>query len=496
MGNCLANKDNKSKVDNDEGIVENKNKNKEVKTKEDFLRELDLVQENKTRITKEYNVLHPPLGRGAFGEVRKAIHKSTSIVRAIKIIYKENSAPQELKRITNEVEILKKLDHPNIIKVYEFFHDTKHFYIVTELCTGLELFDRIIKSHHFSEKKAAETLRQILSAIVYCHSHNIVHRDLKPENILYESNKQDAVLKIIDFGTSRTFDPSKKMAQRLGTPYYIAPEVLEKNYNNKCDVWSCGVILYILLSGQPPFNGRDDVEIMEKVSKGSFSMSGVEFEAISKEAKKLISKLLQQDKDKRITALEAINDPWFDLVLGTQEQDIDTKTLSNLKNFNSKSKLQQAVYYFIVNNMATKEEKNDQIKTFKALDLNGDGQLTKEEINEGFAKKKLQFSEDELQCLFDKLDSNQSGAIDYTEFVVASIDREKLLTRNRIEACFRLFDKDKSGTISKQELNIMFGGNNKIEDGVWVDLIREVDINGDGEIEFSEFKDMLIKMIN
>jgi len=198
----------------DEFAGTKKEKQKEVKTTGDFLKELDFVTENKVRITKEYNVLSPPLGRGAFGEVRKAIHKSTSIVRAIKIIYKESSTPNELKRISNEVDILKKLDHPNIIKVYEFFQDPRHFYIVTELCTGGELFDRIIKSHHFSEKKAAETLKQILSAIVYCHDNKIVHRDLKPENILYESSKADSFLKVIDFGTSRIYDPNRKMAQR------------------------------------------------------------------------------------------------------------------------------------------------------------------------------------------------------------------------------------------------------------------------------------------
>ena len=207
------------------------------------------------------------------------------------------------------------------------------------------------------------------------------------------------------------------MAQRLGTPYYITPEVLEKCYTEKCDVWSCGVIMYILLSGIPPFNGRDDIEIMEKVSSGKYSLSGAEFQAISGEAKDLIRKMLEQNPKSRVSALEAINHDWFKKVMGTQEGEINIDNLKNLKAFNSKSKLQSAVYFFIVNNMATKEEKNSLIKTFKALDLNGDGKLTSDELMAGYNSKSLEFSQDEIDALISKQDNNQSGFIDYTEFV-------------------------------------------------------------------------------
>lgn len=497
MGNCIDNKKKKNyqKDGSDaEEVGSTKNdKQKEIKNVDEWVKDLDYVQQNKMRITKEYNVLSPPLGRGAFGEVRKAIHKSTSIVRAVKIIFKDNSTPQELKRITNEVDMLKKLDHPNIIKVYEFFVDAKHFYIVTELCSGGELFDRIIKDHHFSEKKAAETMRQVLSAIVYCHDKNIVHRDQKPENILYESTKENSYLKVIDFGTSREFDPHRKMAQRLGTPYYIAPEVLEKRYTEKCDVWSCGVILYILLSGSPPFNGKDDIEIMDKVVKGFFNINIPELETVTLEAKDLMRKMMTYSQEKRISSQEAYNDPWFDKVIGSNIGQIDPQFLVNQKKFNTKSKLQQAVYYFIVNNMATREEKNDLIKCFKALDTNGDGKLSKEELINGYEKGGFYCDSEGIEALINNLDSNKSGAIDYTEFVAASIDKKKLLSEQRIESCFKLFDKDNSESISKAELKMMFGGNQKVDEGVWADLIKEVDINGDGEIDMIEFKEMLQK---
>ena len=209
-----------SKHNDDEGgaTVNHSVQRKEVKSASELrVGTSGLVFENKNKISKEYNIMWPPLGQGACAEIRKCVQRETGQVRAVKIIYKENATEEELKRILREVEILRKLDHPNIIKVYEFFQDEKHFFIVTELCIGGELFDRIVKSHHFTERKAAETMEQILSAVVYCHDNQIVHRDIKPENILYESPKPDAPIKVIDFGTSRVFDgDSNKMTKKFG----------------------------------------------------------------------------------------------------------------------------------------------------------------------------------------------------------------------------------------------------------------------------------------
>lgn len=164
----------------------------------------------------------------------------------------------ETRMLFNEINILRELDHPNIVKMYEFFEDEKRYYIVTEICKGGELFDEIIARGKFTEKDAAVLMKQVLSCVNYCHKNHIVHRDLKPENILLEQNKDFDQIKIIDFGTSLLFDSAKSLDEKLGTPYYIAPEVLNKKYNEKCDIWSCGVIVYILLSGMPPFNGQSD----------------------------------------------------------------------------------------------------------------------------------------------------------------------------------------------------------------------------------------------
>mmetsp|Transcript_24774 Transcript_24774/g.21999 ORF Transcript_24774/g.21999 Transcript_24774/m.21999 type:complete len:169 (+) Transcript_24774:252-758(+) len=165
---------------------------------------------------------------------------------------------EEKKMLFNEINILRELDHPNIVKMYEYFEDEKRYYIITEICKGGELFDEIIARGKFTEKDAAVLVKQILSCINYCHKNKIVHRDLKPENVLLEQNKDFDQIKIIDFGTSLVHSENKLLDEKLGTPYYIAPEVLNKKYNEKCDLWSIGVITYILLSGMPPFNGNTD----------------------------------------------------------------------------------------------------------------------------------------------------------------------------------------------------------------------------------------------
>lgn len=202
----------------------------------------------------------------------------------------------------NEINNLKDLDHPNIIKINEFFEDEKRYYIVTEICKGGELFDEIVEKGYFAEKDAAKLMKQILSCINYCHLNNIVHRDLKPENILLEKDKDFDKIKIIDFGTSLMFEKGVDIKEKLGTPYYIAPEVLKKKYGPKCDIWSCGVIAYIVMCGAPPFNGDSEKEIINKVKDGRVSFSSPIWNKISPEAKDFIEKLLKVNPDVRLSA--------------------------------------------------------------------------------------------------------------------------------------------------------------------------------------------------
>ena len=290
--------------------------------------------QNITEFANNYNMHHKVLGAGAFGQVRKATHKASGDVRAVKMIDKLVLDEEEQVRLKYEIDILKNLTHPNIVKLYEVYESKSLIYLVTELCDGCELFDEISKRDHFSEVEAAVVLKQILQAIAYCHSQNIAHRDLKPENVLIDIKNRGAI-KVIDFGTSHHYDAeTHNMTQMYGTPYYIAPEVLNGSYNEKCDLWSIGVILYIMLCGRPPFNARTEDAIIKKVKRGVWEFQGEIWSSISKEAKDLITKLLQPDQRRRLTAVEALSHPWIKTKVKTHfNTDLAKEAMNNIGNF-------------------------------------------------------------------------------------------------------------------------------------------------------------------
>jgi len=288
------------------------------------------------------------------------------------------------------------------------------------------------------------------------------------------------------------------MNQKLGTAYYIAPEVIKGEYNEKCDVWSCGVILYILLCGYPPFNGDDDQTIMDKIAIGEYDFHSVEWKGVSEDAKKFIRRLMEIDVAQRYSAAQALDDPWLKEVLGQQEIDepLAMSALKNLKSFRAERKLQEATWMFLVTYMSTREEKAELLKTFQALDENGDGQLSTDELVKGYRKIMGDAeAEAEVEAIMKVVDVNGSGYIDYTEFVMATINRQKLLSKDKLESAFKMFDKDGSGFLEIDEIKAIFGGQRNIDEKVWEDLIKEVDANGDGKISLNEFEDMMMKLL-
>jgi len=462
----------------------------------------DFVKARTTKFRDEY-VVKDQLGQGAFGEVRKVIHKATGLARAAKILRKDAISTVEHNKLIQEVQLLTSLDHPHILKIYEMFEDKNKYYIISEYLEGGELFDRIIENDHFSEKDTAKVMQQLLSAVAYCHSHSIVHRDLKPENLVYETKKKDSNLKVIDFGTAKDFKPNQKMNETFGTAYYIAPEILNQNYTEKCDIWSCGVILYILLSGTPPFPGRDDKEILRKVKVGKYNFDDAVWLNVSDDAKKFIKRMMEIDQSKRITAAEALADPWFKKVM--EKEDVDRplamQNLQNLKNFGFESKLQEATWVFLVSYFATKEEKEKLLETFKAIDADHDGQLTREELKQGYIKimgMSNEMAEEEADRIMRTIDTNHSGSIDYSEFVNATISKNNILKKERLEAAFKIFDRNGDGRISADEMRFLFneGKTHGIPEKVWDEWISQVDKNSDGGISLEEFKEMMVSLIS
>ena len=346
-------------------------------------------------------------------------------------------------------------------------------------------------------------IQQVLSAIAYCHGNSIVHRDLKPENLLLDS-KNNNIIKVIDFGTSARFVSENgqpaKLTQTFGTAYYIAPEVLNAadesqanaGYNEKCDIWSIGVILYILLSGRPPFDGKDDKEIVRKVKIGHYDLNLPEFKYVSREAIDLMKRMLTYDPDRRVSAEEALKHAW---ITKKAHEDIDPEVtlnaLKNLRNFNIEKKLQQATITYLVNQLAQKDDLIELQKAFKVLDTNCDGKLSRDELVDGYRKIYGELAESEVDKILARVDANGSGEIDYSEWIVATINKEKLLSKDKLKAAFQLFDRDGSGAISAEEVKQILSRGQKIDERVWLDVISEVDIDGNGEIDFSEFTQMM-----
>lgn len=465
-----------------------------------------LVGENKENISKTYKILEK-LGEGTFGKVYKTLHNPSNQYRAMKLVRKENVKFQDDDRVfLKEIQVLSKLDHPNIIKVYEYFIDKKFYYVVTELASGGELYDQIAKIQYYNETDAACIMQQLLSAVCYLHNNNIVHRDLKPENMMLETNvKGDLSIKLIDFGAANFYSNDEKdgkLTLKVGTPYYIAPEVIKKNYDNKCDLWSCGVIMYILLCGYPPFDGDDDKDIMNNVLKCEFSFDSQEWMGVSNDAKNLIKKLLTKDPKKRINSEQALKEPWIvkNMKMKGSQSVSELPKLNGaiLQKFTSKQKLQQASIAFLIHQMSTNEKVKNLRAIFKQLDESGDGRLSLAELKNGYQKFfSDSLSENEFDNLISKLDQDGSGFIEYEEFLRATIDTETLLTEKNLEFAFNFFDKDGSGKLSAEEVKSILGVVSTEKDGgeIVKKVISEVDVNGDGEINFEEFKNLMKKNI-
>ena len=425
----------------------------------------------------------------------------------MKIIKCKSSSDTALSTIKKEINILKSLDHPNIIKVYEFFKTEKYIYIIEELCTGGELFDKIVDVKHFSETVACNIMRQLLSAVAYCHEKGIIHRDLKPENILIESseekNKDFFHIKVIDFGTCEILKKSK-LTEQIGTSFYIAPEVLKNGYNEKCDLWSCGVILYILLCGSPPFYGKNEKEIFSKILSGNFSFRHKIWNKISNEAKNLVKRMLEINPDKRLSARDALKDKWFEINKNSIINKKNTNYsifIKNITEFRAEQKLQQATLAFLVHNFAPKEELDELKEIFFCFDKNGDGKISKEEFVTGLSNtnnlNNILKKGNNIDGLIKNIDTDNNGYIGFEEFCIALINKEKILTENNLRMAFDVFDRDKSGGINQNELKYILGEyNSSAKEYLWRKMIEQIDINRDGQISYEEFHKMMMDVIN
>lgn len=462
-------------------------------------------------ITQFYEV-QKKIGEGAYGKIYKVRNKQSGDIRAMKQVTK--SKIQDMGKFQTEIKILSMLDHPNIVRLFEVIEDDKYYNLLEELCTGGELLTRAQKTE-LKEKDIARIFYQIISGVAYIHGMGIAHRDLKLENILFSTENPMSPIKIIDFGFSVFMDKNneklkedkkdkdnentdpkkfgfKRLKSKVGTLYYISPEIIKGNYDEKCDIWACGVILYILLAGYPPFSGNTDKEVYNLITNLKYDFDKERWKNISKYAKELIKNMLIPAKN-RFSAKQVLASKWFEIKLKDNIDEninniLDYRRINKYKNYN---KLKKAILTFIASRLSC-EESSKLREIFLNMDEDKNGYISFEDfrkyvINE-YDIDDLIENEEELKKGFEGVDIDHNNQIDYTEFLAANLDEKIFLKNEKLKEAFRIFDINDNGVIKRDDIIRVLKlekleNKNELADKI----IEENDYDKDGKINFLDF---------
>jgi len=480
------------------------------------------------RLEDFYEVSTDKLGEGGYGTVRCARLKGADLMRVVKSV--EKRIVDAADRAKREIEILKHLDHPTICRLHESFEDEKHIHIVMEYIKGRELYDEVLAQGHLDEESALYIMSQIFSALSYCHQRRIMHRDLKPENVMVQrasdrtpvartpktplSRNGGSVIKVIDFGLATLCTAGLRQSTVLGTKHYIAPEVMRGNYDCPADVWSAGVIFHTLLVGQPPSERFRNGDV-----NGRFvAMQGGLWSSVSKGSKKLVVGVLEVKETRRLSAKVALTE-CTDIAKAMDETRADPE-LDNLKwrggfssplteshavgvmsqfmAFHRSEKLQQAALTAVAMQLSGSQIHGLR-EQFQAIDANHDGHISREELEQAMMTMSADSGEEQeipfgkIKSVFDSVDTDGSGAIDYSEFCAAALKSGQLRCDRAILAAFRVFDADGNGQISKAELGEVMMS--QCADTAELDrLLDPWDADGDGQLSLDEFTAMVLSL--
>ena len=438
---------------------------------------------------------HDELGRGQFGTTFLVTEKATGKKCACKAISKRQlQNAEDIEEVRNEVRILHHLSgHEHVVELVGAYEGSKHVYIVMELLSGGELFDRIIEKGKYSEKDASETIRTIVETVQYCHELSVMHRDLKPENFVLKSKSKDAKICAIDFGLSTFFKENEVFVDLVGSPYYVAPEVLRRRYSNASDVWSCGVILYILLSGVPPFWAQTEQGIFDAILQGALDLDSAPWPKISSEAKELIRAMLNPDPKKRLSATQVLKHPWVADPNVAPKTKLDNVVFKRFKEFAGITKFKKMGLMAMARTMTTDEVAGLK-ELFKSFDTDNSGTISFDELRQGLKLKASGPAMKELEAVMRTVDVDGSGELDYEEFIAATLAQSRQQSDEAVRRAFDHFDLDGDGTITAEEFEKAFAKMSEVERsnlGNVKELIATADKDGDGCIDYKEFMAMM-----
>ena len=454
------------------------------------------------------------LGKGAFGNVYESKNPIFDNKVAMKVIDKkkinidDNIKNGEEVDMKSEINILKKLSHPNIVRIFEFYETDNYFYIITEFCKCGEL-SKYIKHNELTETQLCVIFYQVFSGLIYLHENHIIHGDLKPQNILISSIENNSIsnedyswIKIIDFGTAKIFKKTIiKGEDIVGTLYYIAPEVFSSNYDKydeKSDIWSVGIILFKALTKKYPFIGLSDEETVQSILENDYDQTLLK--DYSDELKDLIKNLLMKDPNKRPSATEALNHIWFKKFNGRRlftdfKKEEMTTFIDNLYNF-SYSKILQLVIAFLVHNLPETESSQKILKLFRYFNESGNCELTKEELKKGLKEFKTDDDfEIKLEKVFEELDGDKNGTIEFEEFLRACMDKNEILNDKYINYAFKFLDKENRKSLSPEQIiSAFFVEENESFKDTMNQLLNNNDYDKNGRINFEEFKTLIYSL--
>ena len=442
------------------------------------------------------------IGKGSFGIVRTGYRIkeiSPHKIYAIKSIDKTKISQSDIDNLEKEIDIISSLDHPNIARFYETFHDERYFHIVTELCRGKEL-SKLLKQNggKLNERKCRIIIMKILHAINYCHSHGIVHCDLKPDNIIFESPNEEEEnedilnlldLKLIDFGLSSRIKKNEKLNNTVGTAYFIAPETIKGAYDEKCDMWSIGVILYYILSGKFPFTGNSNFEIFEKIQKNEPVFKNL-FKDISQNAIDFIKKCLVKNPNERLSAKECLSHPWLEPIFKHIHSDVFLKDnlILNFTSYHKCPQLKKFILKYLVNNMGH-TELGPYKSAFYAFDFKNQGIVTKTDIKKIFNLYNVDTTDTQIKNIMSICDEPSKSFLTYSEFICCCINIGDVLTPEKLINTFLFFDLDNNLLIDSNDLKntLLRCGRDVINQKDIEKIILEATKEEDNKININQF---------
>jgi len=434
------------------------------------------------RLTETYEITEHILGQGLTGRVVAITHKKTGARRALKNIDLSKVNPKYVERLRGEIEILKQLDHPNVVKLYETYEYDGQIYMVLELCHGGELYQRLKDRKEFTESETRSYVSQMLGALSYCHSKGIAHRDVKLANFVFKNRTPDAPLKLIDFGFSATMTTnSTTFSTFVGSAYYMAPEVVSKEqYTLQCDMWGVGVVTYTLLAGHPPFMGKTEEEISKNIRTKKPQFRGKKWKSVSAKCKHFILRLLEKKAKKRLTSERAMRDSWI-REQKIKKLDLKDEDVLALKRFSKYSRLKQ-IGLVVMAHFADRDMVQNVVNTFASVDEDSSGRIDEQELVDEL--KRYDIDEKEAKMIFHSIDQDSSGSIRFSEFLAPMLE-DHVSTKSACREVFNLMDSEKRGYITREYFRKILVGlvsNEMIEK-----IMEEADSDGDGKIDFEEF---------